>query len=165
MQFVSVRFEGAAGPLVGARVVAEWSSRYGNERGRTKFTDSQGLVRYDNVPDGAQFTVTAQKSGHEFERITASVNGPILVTVRGAIKTFKLAGRVWDRFGRNGVPGVTVTDGNGGTTVTNAVGEFELFAPYNSRYRLEATKTGVGFGNIPEGTVLGDVDTTIMAMQ
>jgi hypothetical protein len=164
-QIVVVRFEGPNGPMAGVRVSAEWSSRYGTERGRTKFTDSAGTVAYEDVPDGAQFTVTGRKGGFSFERITATVNGPINIVVRGALRTFSVSGRVWNRSGQVGLPGVVITDGNGTTAVSDSSGRYEFILPHGAQYRLEATHTGTAFANIPRGSVTGDIDTTILARQ
>jgi hypothetical protein len=150
--------------MAGVRASAEWNSRYGYGQGATKFSDTAGTVTYSGVPNGAEFTVTGRFGGYTFQTIQATVNGPTNVTVQATQRTFPVSGRVYSRTGARGIAGVTVTDGNGGTTITDSAGRFEFTLPYGAAYRFEATLAGSAFTNIPVGTVYGEVETAIIAI-
>lgn len=160
---VVVTFMGPNGPMPGVRVSAEWSSRYGNVQGPTKFTDTTGTVTYTGVPNGAEFSVTGRQSGYIFRSISATVNGPTNVTVQATRRTFSVGGRVYNRTGVQGLAGVTVTDGNGGTVVTDSGGRFAFTLPHGATYRFEATLAETAFQNVPVGAVYGETEAAIVA--
>jgi hypothetical protein len=123
---------------------------------RTAITNSSGYYTIINVPYGS-YVITPTKEGYSFTPATLSVSVPPNASGKdfqaSSQPTYSISGRIVDTSG-DPVANVTITDGAGRTTSSDANGNYTLSGIPAGVYTITPAKSGYTFNPM---TITGSV--------
>ena len=123
-------------------------------------TDAQGDYVLSDVPYASAYTLSASKTGYTLAplSVTGTITNHVTANFAATLNTYSISGTITD--GSNPVPGVSISAGGIGSTLTASDGTYSFASvPHGTTYTLTPSKTGYTFAPTSTSSTLTSAAT------